>query len=62
MMCEDEETGVAESLQEIIFRVHQPPAQSAEKHSCEAQHPEVRAGVRVGESGEHRRIVTSLRT
>ena len=31
-MQEDEETGVAESWQEIIFRVHQPPpAQSAEK-------------------------------
>ena len=46
-MCEDEETGVAESWQEIIFRVHQPPAQSAEKHSCEAQH-------RGGESGRAR--------
>jgi hypothetical protein len=31
-MQEDEEAGVAESWQEIIFRVHQPPpAQSAEK-------------------------------
>lgn len=31
-MQEEEETGVAESWQEIIFRVHQPPpAQSAEK-------------------------------
>jgi len=37
-MQEDEEAGVAESWQEIIFRVHQPPAQSAEKHSCEPQH------------------------
>jgi hypothetical protein len=42
-MQEDEEAGVAESWQEIIFRVHQPPpAQSAEKHSCEPQHTEER--------------------
>ena len=34
-MQEDGEAGVAESWQEIIFRVHQPPAQSAEE---EAQH------------------------
>ena len=67
-MCEDEETGVAESWQEIIFRVHQPPpAQSAEKqHSFEAQHGG-RRRESATESGrargrEHRRIVTCLRT
>jgi hypothetical protein len=60
-MQEDEETGVAESWQEIIFRVHQPPpAQSAEKElSFEAQHG---GRGREGGSGEHRRIVTCLRT
>ena len=57
-MQEDEETGVAESWQEIIFRVHQPPpAQSAEKKLSSRLSTEdggeralLRAGVRVGES------------
>ena len=44
---EDEETDVASSLQEIIFREHQPPAQSAEKNGkAQAREAQLRGAAR----------------